>query len=223
VKQRHHKKFGALTRKNSTQQNQQIKKLFTVMSFTRRPVSVLLKSPFRPSSLAQLMRAQQYHVTRKAENSLIVGGIAVAVAAVSLQYAIGAYHQFTANKPTKPEGDVPNEAADATAKATADSTAEEGSASKKASEKKSAPGSSGSATSMFETWFAKNFYDGGFEEKMSRREAALVLGIRESATPERIKEAHRRILLLNHPDRGGSAHLAAKINEAKDLLIKGKQ
>ena len=58
---------------------------------------------------------------------------------------------------------------------------------------------------------------------MSRREAALILGVRESSSAERIKEAHRRILLLNHPDRGGSAYMAAKINEAKDLLLKGKQ
>ena len=73
------------------------------------------------------------------------------------------------------------------------------------------------------TWFARNFYDGGFEDKMSKREAALILGVRESATPERIKDAHRRILLLNHPDRGGSAHIAAKVNEAKELLMRGKQ
>jgi len=70
--------------------------------------------------------------------------------------------------------------------------------------------------------FTKNFYDGGFEDKMTKREAALILGVRESASLERVKEAHRRVLLLNHPDRGGSAFLAAKINEAKDLLIKGK-
>lgn len=66
----------------------------------------------------------------------------------------------------------------------------------------------------------KNFYKGGFEPKMTKREAALVLGIRESATKDKLKEAHRRIMLLNHPDRGGSPYLATKINEAKDLLDK---
>jgi hypothetical protein len=71
-------------------------------------------------------------------------------------------------------------------------------------------------------WFTKNFYDGGFQEKMTRREAALILGVRESATAERVKEAHRRVLLQNHPDRGGSPFIAAKVNEAKEFLLKGK-
>ncbi|CAO3702025.1 unnamed protein product [Rhizopus stolonifer] len=54
---------------------------------------------------------------------------------------------------------------------------------------------------------------------MNKREAALILGIRESqATKAKIKEAHRRIMLLNHPDRGGSPFLALKINEAKEFL-----
>lgn len=46
---------------------------------------------------------------------------------------------------------------------------------------------------------------------------------RETASAQRIKEAHRRILLINHPDTGGSTYLATKINEAKDMLLKGKQ
>ena len=54
---------------------------------------------------------------------------------------------------------------------------------------------------------------------MTKREAALILGIRESATVDRIKEAYRKLLPLNHPDRGGSAYIATKINEAKDLLF----
>ncbi|SAM01762.1 hypothetical protein [Absidia glauca] len=63
------------------------------------------------------------------------------------------------------------------------------------------------------------FYKGGFDEKMNKREAALILGLRESqANKIKIKEAHRRIMLLNHPDRGGSPYLATKINEAKEFL-----
>ncbi len=57
---------------------------------------------------------------------------------------------------------------------------------------------------------------------MTKREAALILGVRESATVDRIKDAHRRILINNHPDRGGSPFIAAKVNEAKDFLLKGK-
>lgn len=70
--------------------------------------------------------------------------------------------------------------------------------------------------------FARRFYDGPFEAKMSRREAALILGVRESASVDRIKDAHRRILRINHPDMGGSTFLAGKVNEAKDLLMKNK-
>uniref|UniRef100_A0A8D8WW99 Mitochondrial import inner membrane translocase subunit TIM14 n=1 Tax=Cacopsylla melanoneura TaxID=428564 RepID=A0A8D8WW99_9HEMI len=62
------------------------------------------------------------------------------------------------------------------------------------------------------------YYKGGFESKMSKREASLILGIGQSSNTKRIKEAHKKIITLNHPDRGGSPYLAAKINQAKDLL-----
>lgn len=43
---------------------------------------------------------------------------------------------------------------------------------------------------------------GGFQQEMTRREAALILGLRESAAADRVKEAHRRIMTANHPDQG---------------------
>lgn len=71
----------------------------------------------------------------------------------------------------------------------------------------------------FSSMFSK-YHFGGFETKMSRREAALILGVSYNSTALKIKTAHKKIMIANHPDRGGSPYLAAKINEAKDLLDK---
>jgi len=62
------------------------------------------------------------------------------------------------------------------------------------------------------------YYRGGFEPKMTKREASLILGVGLSTSRQRIRDAHRRIMLANHPDKGGSPYLASKINEAKDIL-----
>ncbi|KAL6526066.1 hypothetical protein OROHE_015590 [Orobanche hederae] len=65
----------------------------------------------------------------------------------------------------------------------------------------------------------RKFYEGGFQPKMTSREAALILGVRDSTRIDKIREAHRRVMVANHPDAGGSHYIASKINEAKEILL----
>ncbi|MCP4340390.1 MAG: DnaJ domain-containing protein [Desulfobulbaceae bacterium] len=66
--------------------------------------------------------------------------------------------------------------------------------------------------------FRKQDSGSGFEG-MSRQEAFQILGVEPGASQQEILQAWRRLIKGVHPDHGGSAFLAAKINTAKDVLL----
>lgn len=55
---------------------------------------------------------------------------------------------------------------------------------------------------------------------ISPDEAAKLLGVSPDADAEAVTEAHRRLITKVHPDAGGSADLAARVNQARDVLLK---
>ena len=88
-----------------------------------------------------------------------------------------------------------------------------------------------SRTSILTNGPIGKYYKGGFENNMSKREAYLILGISSRATEEELKNAHKKLMLLNHPDSGivlnfflklkigGSTYISTKLNNAKEHIL----
>ena len=55
--------------------------------------------------------------------------------------------------------------------------------------------------------------------QMTREEAYRLLGLEPGASDDEIKRAHRRLMMQFHPDQGGTDEIAARLNQAKDILL----
>ena len=81
---------------------------------------------------------------------------------------------------------------------------------------------------LLESYLTQRFPDESFENQqpysesssqMQRAEALSILGLEGEPDSEAIVNAHRHLMQKLHPDRGGNDYLAAKINQAKDVLL----
>jgi hypothetical protein len=83
------------------------------------------------------------------------------------------------------------------------------------------------SATLLETWLDRAWPDwrGGAAPprpggaRMTPEEALQVLDLAPGASPDEIRAAHRRLMLKLHPDQGGSTWLAARLNEARDVLL----
>lgn len=116
-------------------------------------------------SLAPQANSRGIRATHPQQSTVLLGGLGVAAAALSARYLIQALEKSKAARAEEPESTE-------TTSNTSSNTTTEGDSSTQESGTGSASGSFGA------TMFARRFYKGGFESVMTRREAALILGVR---------------------------------------------
>ena len=78
------------------------------------------------------------------------------------------------------------------------------------------------AASFVEAYFKRqphNRQQGAAPQNITSKEAYKILGLEAGATREQIINAHRKLMQKFHPDRGGTAYMAAMINDAKRVLL----
>jgi hypothetical protein len=88
---------------------------------------------------------------------------------------------------------------------------------------KSLPGLINTLQSFSDRIEGTNRYKGRFGQnsnKMSIEEARQILGVKAGANGDEINSAFKKLMLANHPDKGGSQYIAAKIIQAKETLMK---
>ena len=197
------------------------------------PIKLLRSSRFIASDIRAIQyfhiesnlkpqNTRSFHITAPRQNMLVIGGIGILASAVVAQYSYQLYTSYQLKKAEAAKNPPPVEE-ESKVKTEAKTESKEETKASEEDIKKAKESKMGTTPGWLDNWFAKRFYDGGFEEKMTKREAALILGVRESTPVNKVKDAHRRILMANHPDRGGSPFIASKVNEAKDLLTKGRE
>jgi DnaJ family protein C protein 19 len=186
---------------------------------------VLSGSGRRSNNSGSVANYRYFHTSPPQERAvaIILGAGALSATFYAASSAVSAYKEYQASQPVDNRTDeekTKDEEAEAAASKEQQETQQketDEAAQQKAKEPRE---------NIFSKWFGvgvgAKYYEGGFEESMTRREAALILGVRESSSAKRIKDAHRKLLILNHPDTGGSTYMSLKINEAKELLLKGK-
>ena len=69
---------------------------------------------------------------------------------------------------------------------------------------------------MAYAWLRQRFFRA---PAMPASEARKLLGVGEQASLQEIRDAHRRLIARVHPDTGGSAELAVRVNAARDALV----